>query len=149
MRGDTVSVMLENRVEYLAALIALEQAGAKAALLNTNLTGGLLYSLHEHHRLEYVYFRRGTAGRGQRRARRPGAGECNDVFVCARCGRAGLPSGPLTWPRSRPMKTARTPETGRMTLGDTALYIFTSGTTGMPKAAVLSNRRYLMTAALS
>ena len=41
------------------------------------------------------------------------------------------------------------PETGRMTLGDTALYIFTSGTTGLPKAAVLSNRRYLLTAALS
>ncbi|MCB1696696.1 MAG: AMP-binding protein, partial [Halioglobus sp.] len=37
MRGDTVSVMLENRVEYLAALIALNKLGAKAALLNTNL----------------------------------------------------------------------------------------------------------------
>ena len=39
--------------------------------------------------------------------------------------------------------------TGSVTLGENALYIFTSGTTGMPKAAVLSNRRYLMSAALA
>ena len=31
----------------------------------------------------------------------------------------------------------------------TALYIFTSGTTGLPKAAVVSNRRYLLTSTLS
>jgi citronellyl-CoA synthetase len=30
------------------------------------------------------------------------------------------------------------------TLGDTALHIFTSGTTGMPKAAIVSNRRLLL-----
>ena len=41
------------------------------------------------------------------------------------------------------------PETTQITLGDTALYIFTSGTTGLPKAAVLSNRRYLLSAMLS
>ena len=32
------------------------------------------------------------------------------------------------------------------TIGETAFYIFTSGTTGLPKAAVLSNRRYLISA---
>ena len=36
--------------------------------------------------------------------------------------------------------------TGQTTLGEIALYIFTSGTTGLPKAAVLSNRRYLTSA---
>ena len=37
-------------------------------------------------------------------------------------------------------------ETSLITLGEVALYIFTSGTTGLPKAAVLSNRRYLTSA---
>jgi citronellyl-CoA synthetase len=41
------------------------------------------------------------------------------------------------------------PETGDNTIGDTALYIYTSGTTGLPKAAVMSNRRYLMSADMS
>ena len=39
--------------------------------------------------------------------------------------------------------------TNDVTLGDNAFYIFTSGTTGLPKAAVLSNRRYLQSASLS
>jgi citronellyl-CoA synthetase len=39
--------------------------------------------------------------------------------------------------------------TGEITLGENALYIYTSGTTGLPKAAVLSNRRYLQSAALA
>ena len=38
------------------------------------------------------------------------------------------------------------PDTVETTIGETAFYIFTSGTTGLPKAAVLSNRRYLISA---
>jgi len=44
---------------------------------------------------------------------------------------------------------ANPPDTAERTLGDNAFYIFTSGTTGLPKAAVLSNRRYLGSATLS
>ena len=37
--ADTVSVMMENRVEFLATLIALNKLGAVGALINTNLQG--------------------------------------------------------------------------------------------------------------
>ena len=40
-------------------------------------------------------------------------------------------------------------QTGETTIGETALYIYTSGTTGLPKAAVLSNRRYLIASDMS
>jgi len=39
--------------------------------------------------------------------------------------------------------------TDEITLGENCLYIYTSGTTGLPKAAVMSNRRFLQSAALS
>ena len=38
-RGDTVSIMMENRIEFLATVIALNKLGVTAALINTNLSG--------------------------------------------------------------------------------------------------------------
>ena len=38
-RGDTASVFMENRVEFLALLIALNKLGVIAGLINTNLRG--------------------------------------------------------------------------------------------------------------
>ena len=41
------------------------------------------------------------------------------------------------------------PDTQEIRLGDTVTYLFTSGTTGLPKASVWSNRRFLSAAAMS
>src|SRR5210317_1208063 len=41
-RGDTVSLIMENRIEFLATLIGLNKLGVTAALINTNLTGRAL-----------------------------------------------------------------------------------------------------------
>ena len=41
------------------------------------------------------------------------------------------------------------PITKTLTMGDRALYIFTSGTTGLPKAAIVSNRRILPNGSLA
>ncbi|MDE0759638.1 MAG: AMP-binding protein, partial [Pseudomonadales bacterium] len=38
-RGDTVSVIMENRIEFLALLVGLNKIGVTAGLINTNLTG--------------------------------------------------------------------------------------------------------------
>lgn len=38
-RGDTVSVMMENRIEFLVVVTAISKVGAVAGLINTNLTG--------------------------------------------------------------------------------------------------------------
>ncbi|NND68669.1 MAG: long-chain-acyl-CoA synthetase, partial [Halioglobus sp.] len=45
--------------------------------------------------------------------------------------------------------SANPPDTQERTHSDTALYIYTSGTTGFPKAAVLSNRRFLVSSGIS
>ena len=39
VRGDAVSLVMENRIEFLTTLIALNKLGVIAALINTNLTG--------------------------------------------------------------------------------------------------------------
>ncbi|TNF87189.1 MAG: hypothetical protein EP301_07200, partial [Gammaproteobacteria bacterium] len=38
-RGDTASVVMENRIEFLATIVALNKLGAVGALINTNLRG--------------------------------------------------------------------------------------------------------------
>ena len=38
-RGDTVSVIMENRIEFLVTIIALNKLGATAGLINNNLRG--------------------------------------------------------------------------------------------------------------
>ena len=43
-RGDTASVVMENRIEFLATIVALNKIGAVGALINTNLRGCFLFS---------------------------------------------------------------------------------------------------------
>ena len=38
-KGDVVSLLMENRIEQLGALLALNKLGAIASLINTNLSG--------------------------------------------------------------------------------------------------------------
>ena len=149
-RGDTVSVMLENRIEYLATLIALNKLGATAALINTNLTGAPLVHCMKITESSMCIF-------GEERVDAI-AEVRKDPALCTVEGYLFVPDANEracpAWASDLSEEAAdedmhNPPETGQMTLGDTALYIFTSGTTGMPKAAVLSNRRYLLTAALS
>ena len=41
-RGDTVALLMENRIEMLACQLALAKIGAAAGLINTSLTGKAL-----------------------------------------------------------------------------------------------------------
>ena len=149
-RGDTVSLMLENRIEYLAILVALNKLGATAALINTNLSGAPLV-----HCIQITDSSMIVVGEERldviAAARKDPAlkGVASYLFV-PDAGELECPA----WASDLAEQAAdedykNPPDTARMTLGDTALYIFTSGTTGLPKAAVLSNRRYLLTAASS
>ena len=149
-RGDAVSVLLENRIEFLVTIIALNKLGVTAALINTNLTGRPLT-----HCVSITQSRLFIFGEERLDAvadvRRDSAlAEIEDYLFVPDAHLAPCPA----WARDLEAASAgessdNPPETAEVTLGDTALYIFTSGTTGLPKAAVLSNRRYLLTAATS
>ena len=149
-RGDVVSIMMENRIEYLALLVGLNKLGAISGLLNSNLSGNSLI-----HCINVTGSSKCIVGE-----------ECmteldaiqdqlslqagSDCFFVKDSGDQPCPN----WAQDLMSSCAEASEsnpaqTGETTIGETALYIYTSGTTGLPKAAVLSNRRYLIAADMS
>ncbi|MGB1139798.1 MAG: long-chain-acyl-CoA synthetase [Halioglobus sp.] len=147
-RGDTVSVIMENRTEFVCLLVALHKIGAIASLINTNLTGNSLVHclsitgsktcVYGEERLAAIDEVRGAAGEN---------GMEHFLFV-ADLGQSSCPE----WSDdldvlAQDQSSANPAETGETTIGETALNIFTSGTTGLPKAAVVSHRRLLASAA--
>lgn len=148
--GDTVSVLMENRIEYLTTLIALNKMGATAALINTNLTGAPLVHcisitdssmcLFGEERLEAIADIRAD----------PALASVGQYLFVPDARQQSCPD----WAADMAEESAdedysNPPETADVTLGDIALYIFTSGTTGLPKAAIMSNRRLLTSSAVS
>jgi len=149
-KGDAVSLLMENRIEYVAMLIAVNKIGVAAALINTNLTGRSLT-----HCIDITQSRKCIFGEERCQAIADIRSELSlqdtaDYYFIADAGDRACPDWALDLGEvAASADTENPPETTQITLGDTALYIFTSGTTGLPKAAVLSNRRYLLSAMLS
>ena len=146
-RGDTVSVIMENRIEFLALLVGVNKIGVTAGLINTNLTGKpLVHCITVTHSKKCI-FGSEVSGALNEVKDELGLTEGEDYFE--------MPDGGLdtttNWAKNLAEGAAAASpenpeETSLITLGEVALYIFTSGTTGLPKAAVLSNRRYLTSA---
>lgn len=149
-RGDTVSLFMENRIEFLTCLVAMNKLGITAALINTNLTGKPLI-----HCLTITQSRMCIFGaeRSDEIAQVRSDSRLSAIEAYWFVPDTGKTSAPA-WSEDLAFQAAgrdiQNPvETGGNTLGDTALNIFTSGTTGLPKASIISNRRWLFTAALS
>ena len=147
-RGDVVAIALENRPAFFFAWLGLSKLGATVAFLNTHVSGKALQ-----HALEVTGAKTVIVGE-----------ECLPNFVAT----PGLPQDLTLWlwpDAERPADaaaralcsldfsaqlssgcTANPPIDWRagLTAGDAAQYIFTSGTTGLPKAAIISHARWLM-----
>lgn len=149
-QGDTASVIMENRIEFLATIVALNKIGAVGALINTNLRGRQLK-----HCITVTDSKKCIFGEELGDALAEVKGELNlnegsDYLFMPDSGETQAPN----WTSNLLADSADAAEsnpdtTGQVTLGDNCLYIYTSGTTGLPKAAVMSNRRFLQSAALS
>ena len=146
--GDTVSVVMENRIEFLALLIAANKIGIVAGLINTSLRGRPLI-----HCINVTASKKCVFGGEVQDA----IGEAKDELDLEQgADYLVVPDGAPApdWAIDMASASANLPEdnpvqTGDHTLGQTAMYIFTSGTTGLPKAVVVSNRRFLGNAKLA
>ena len=148
--GDTASVFMENRIEFLAMVIALNKLGVTAALINTNLSGKPLA-----HCISVTKSKKCIVGEERSEPLSGVKDELDlrdgqDFLFVKDQGQSSSPNWAIDVSElAESQETSNPTDTEERTLGETALYIFTSGTTGLPKAAIMSNRRYMSSAALA
>jgi fatty-acyl-CoA synthase len=138
-KGDVVTLLMENRPDYIMAWLGLLKSGVVAALVNTNLTGQPLA-----HSIAIAGAKHLILG-----------GELAGSYATAL---AGLDSHPVLWATGgaragcedldAALAAQSAAPMGRdarddIFCRDKALYIYTSGTTGLPKAANISHMRLL------
>jgi fatty-acyl-CoA synthase len=138
-KGDAVCLLMANRPEYMAIWLGITRAGGVVALLNANLVGASLAHCIDVVDPKHIIVAPELAGALDRA--RPslatraavwwyGAGspDCDLAAVVA-----NLPGDALTEDEKVPVS-----------VDDRALYVYTSGTTGLPKAAKISHFRLMM-----
>lgn len=132
--GDTVALFMENRPDYVAVWFGLSKIGVVPALVNANLMGEALV-----HSLKTVEPKLIITGAKQDSAIRSLEMVQIRQPVWTLGGKAGEPltAELAAMPCARPDRVHR----AHLTNADIGFYFYTSGTTGLPKAAKMSIAR--------
>jgi fatty-acyl-CoA synthase len=136
-KGDVVALLAHNQPDYMAAWLGLTSVGVVVALINTNLAGeALAHSLRAASPKRLIV--------------------TDELAKVARAAVAALAERPEVWllgegPGRRleaalaalPAEPLASDERRGVTVRDPALLIYTSGATGLPKAARVSHHRVM------
>lgn len=138
-KGSVVGILGSNRPSTLFVALAAVKIGAIAGMLNYNQRGDVLN--HSQKLLGSTVLVVGAECRDAL-ASIP-AEEIKGVLIGMRQGEDILDGAPDLDDLAQGEADADPPECAEITARDKAFYIFTSGTTGMPKASTMSNQRWL------
>ncbi len=126
-RGDVVGIMLRNSPNAVLMMLAVVKCGAIAGMLNYHQRGEVL--AHSLGLLDAKVL----------------VVESDLIDAVDECGGAGV--APTTIEEMERLAatapTTNPPSASAVLAKDTAFYIFTSGTTGHPKASVMTHKRWL------
>jgi citronellyl-CoA synthetase len=141
--GDAVSMMIENRIGFMTTLFGICKLGAVAGLINTNQRDDVLvHSVSVTGSKAFVVGAELVDAVDAVRPRLDLEDGRDYAFVADPAADVPCPDWARVLDDTAADADAGTPpETAEITLDDPAFYIFTSGTTGLPKAAIVSNER--------
>ena len=138
--GDKVILFMENRPSYVSTILALNKIGAIGVLINTSLKGEpLIHCINSSNSKKCIF---------GAELSEPLEGVLSSINITAKSDIywvQDLPNGNCPeWATDINKildlsKTDNLSETNNVTAKDIAFYIFTSGTTGVPKAALFPN----------
>ena len=139
-KGDTVCLLMANRPEYMAVWLGITRVGGVVALLNANLVGASLAHCIDIVDPKHIIvasdlvetlerLRPNLATRATIWLHGTGASSARNVVAAI----ADLPGDALAGD-----------ERVAVSIDDRALYVYTSGTTGLPKAAKISHYRLMI-----
>lgn len=149
-QGDCAALVMENRIEFLGTLIALNKLGVIAALINTNLRGKALIHCLEITDARFCLFGEERLDAIEEVRLDSGLNAVRTWIYVPDQGAIEGPNWATDLAEESEFESGSNPiQTLQNTVAENALYIFTSGTTGLPKAAVMSNRRFLQSSLMS
>ncbi|MGJ8669453.1 MAG: long-chain-acyl-CoA synthetase [Oceanococcus sp.] len=142
--GDAVAIFMENRPDVLIAVAGIVKLGAVASMINTSQRGDVLK-----HSLNLVQPKFCIVGSELQEALDEISEQLDDSLLAARLyvrddNKEDTPTGYIDLDALLPQQADTNPaSTDDVLLGQPAYYIFTSGTTGLPKASVMSHLRWM------
>ena len=142
--GDRIVLFMENRPSFVISLLALNKIGAIAVLINTSLTGDpLIHCINSSDSVKCI------VGAEQADALEDVLDQINitkqeDFLWSKDTDQYSLPDWAIDLQAQLDNSNDKNlDETDSVKAKDVACYIFTSGTTGVPKAAICPNQKLI------
>ncbi len=147
-KGDAVAIFMENRPELLFAVAGAVKLGAIAAVINTKQRSNVLvHSFGLCHARIFMIGEELHKPFDEVRSQVGNATKDNVVYL-RDTGNGKPPKDYVDGDGEVAQASTSTPaELDQVTLGDPCFYVYTSGTTGLPKASIMSHFRWVKASA--
>jgi acyl-CoA synthetase (AMP-forming)/AMP-acid ligase II len=142
-KGDCIALLMDNRPEYLFTILGANKLGVVTSLINSHVAGAqLVHALKICNPRLVIVGDEHLANLAEIQADLPVA--AHDVLVWSESTQAAAPKDARDMNALFVASRESNPKTTHdQKTDDPMLYMYTSGTTGLPKAAIVKNQRFL------